>query len=70
MKKDKNNEYNKNDDSKFILDACKEISNLTEEQYKSEKKFFTSYDEELESFAKNLSRKIKNNEIEKDCEDL
>ena len=52
--------------SKFIVSACDEISNLTEEQYENERKFFTSFDEELENLAKNLSKKIKKGEIEDD----
>lgn len=45
--------------SKFIVGACEEISNLTEEQYENERKFFTSFDEELEILIKNLSKKVK-----------
>ena len=39
---------NKKEKLDFIQKARDEISNLTEEQYQSEKKFFTSFDEELE----------------------
>ncbi len=66
MNKDDNYKEDKKEYSKFIIDACDEISNLTEEQYENERKFFTSFDEELENLAKNLSKKIKKGEIEDD----
>ena len=60
MKKNKYNDYEQDEkeNSEFILEVCNEISNLTEEQYQNERKFFTSFDEELEKLAKNLSEKI------------
>ena len=68
MKNDKYNNYEQNEkeDLEYILNACDEISSLTEEQYQNERKFFTSFDEELERLAKNLSKKIKNGEIKND----
>ena len=66
INKDDNYKEDKKEYSKFIIDACDEISNLTEEQYENERKFFTSFDEELENLAKNLSKKIKKGEIEDD----
>lgn len=59
---------NKKEKLDFIQKACDEFSNLTEEQYQSEKKFFTSFDEELEKLSKNLSEKIKNGEINNDID--
>ena len=59
---------NKKEKLDFIQKARDEISNLTEEQYQSEKKFFTSFDEELEKLSKNLSEKIKNGEINNDID--
>ena len=59
MNKDDNYKEDKKEYSKFIIDACDEISNLTEEQYENERKFFTSFDEELEILIKNLSKKVK-----------
>ena len=56
----------KNDYSDFILESCDEIANITEEQFQNERKYFTSFDEELDKFAKNLSEKIKNDKIEND----
>lgn len=47
----------KNDYSDFILESCDEIANITEEQFQNERKYFTSFDEELDKFAKNLSQK-------------
>lgn len=59
---------NKKEELDFIQKVCDEISNLTEEQYQSEKNFFTSFDEELEILSKNLSEKIKNGEINNDID--
>ena len=59
---------NKKEKLDFIQKACDEISNLTEEQYQSEKKFFTSFDEELEKLLKKYNKKIKNNEINNDID--
>ena len=59
---------NKKEKLDFIQKTCDEISNITEEQYQSEKKFFTSFDEELEKLSKNLSEKIKNGEINNDID--
>ncbi len=47
----------KDDYSDFILEYCDEIANITEEQFQNERKYFTSFDEELDKFAKNLSQK-------------
>ena len=63
-----NKKKNEKEYSGFILEACDEIANLTEEQYQNERKYFTSFDEELDKFAKNLSEKIKNSEIENDVD--
>lgn len=52
-----NKKKNEKEYSDFILEACDEIANLTEEQYQNERKYFTSFDEELDKFAKNLSQK-------------
>lgn len=58
----------KNDYSDFILESCDEIANITEEQFQNERKYFTSFDEELDKFAKHLSEKITNNKIENDVD--
>ena len=71
MKKDKYNDYEQDEkeNSEFILEVCDEISNLTEKQYQNEKKYFTSFDEELKKLAKNLSQKIKNDKVQNDVND-
>ena len=55
-------EMNEEEDE-FIQKVCKNIENMTDEQYENERKFHTTFEEELANFAVNLAQKKADGDI-------